>query len=197
MAYLPDFMIKREVKEGRIIIDPYNENDVGQNSVDMHLGPFLKTYRDHALDVRKDPESINFIIPEEGLELHPGRLYLGSTWQRAGSDFYVPSIDGTSTVGRYGIVVHQTASKGSVGFKANWTLEISVQQPITIYAGMKIAQVYFEQILSQPENLYEGDYANQTAEPPVPKNLMRPGKFLPYKTFAEVIEKSKKVRKIA
>jgi dCTP deaminase len=195
MAYLPDYIIKQEVEAGRILIDPYNPEDVGPNSVDLHLGPFLKTYKAHALDVKEEGDAVTHIIPEEGLELQTGRLYLGSTWQAAGSDFHVPSIDGNSSIGRYGIMVHQTASKGSVGFKNNWTLEITVSQPTRIYAGMRIAQIYFEEVLALPKNPYQGDYINQGREPPVPKDFMREGKVLPYSTFLESIENRKKESK--
>ena len=188
---LVDYVIKEEVKNGRIVIDPYKEEDVGPNSVDLHLGPFLITYKSHVLDVKGNNDINEIIIPKEGYELNPGRLYLGSTWEAAGSDFYVPSIDGKSSVARLGIVVHKTASTGSVGFKQNWTLEIGVEQPVRVYAGMPIAQIAFENAVTPPRKPYKGNYVNQGRKPIVPGNLMTEDKALPYSTFEEAIEQEK------
>ena len=136
--------IAHQVREGKILIEPYNPERTSINSHDLTLFNTLAVYKDEILDAAKpDPIVIVFQIPEEGFVLQPQKIYLGATNERAGSKFYVPEITGKSSTGRLGIQVHCTAGFGDVGFEQWWTLEISVTQPVRIYANMPICQVYF------------------------------------------------------
>src|SRR5690606_39518198 len=85
-----------------------------------------------------------FEIPEEGYVLQPGVLYLGVTLGYTETHAHVPFLEGKSSTGRLGIDIHATAGNGDVGFCNTWTLEISVAQPVRVYAGMSIGQlIYF------------------------------------------------------
>jgi len=163
MAKLTGHEIKRQVGLGRIVIDPFEPRHVGPNSVDLRLGKVLLVYKggrgsEMFLDMRKEHETASFQIPPDGYLLQPGRVYLGSTVERAGSDYYVPCIEGRSSVARLGLLVHITAGFGDLGFQGHWTLELVATQPVLIYAGIKICQVYFDTTEGLVEELYRGKY---------------------------------------
>lgn len=117
--------------------------------------------RKYALDPRKDNETIDVEIPEEGLILVPGVLYLGETMEYTETYNLIPNIDGRSTTGRLGIEIHRTAGFGDVGFKGKWTLEITVTHPVIVYPGMEIGQIYYETVDGDSSMLYNGKYQNQ------------------------------------
>jgi len=110
------------------------------------------------LDMRADNPTIDLDIPERGLVLMPGILYLGCTMERTASDHYIPKVEGRSSVGRLGIKVHLTAGFGDIGFNGRWTLEIEVTHPIRVYAGERICQVYFSTPHGPIADLYHGRY---------------------------------------
>ena len=96
------------------------------------------------LDAKRHNQVFHFDMPESGLMLYPGILYLGSTVEYTETHAHVPFIEGKSSMGRLGVDIHATAGKGDVGFCGNWTLEISVKQPVKLYPGMPVAQlIYF------------------------------------------------------
>ena len=142
---LSDRKILAEIEKGQIVIRPFDPSCLGSNSYDVHLGPYLATYRDGALDSRRPNEVDEFRIPERGFVLVPGQLYLGVTREYTETHGFVPFLEGKSSVGRLGIDIHSTAGKGDVGFCNYWTLEMSVKLPVRVYAGMPIGQlIYFE-----------------------------------------------------
>lgn len=141
---LSDKRILEEIEKGTIKIEPYNRLDLGSNSYDVHLGKNLATYDSEELDAKKHNTISHFDIPEEGFVLQPNVLYLGVTEEYTETHAHVPFLEGKSSTGRLGIDIHATAGKGDVGFCGNWTLEISVKQPVRVYAGMPIGQlIYF------------------------------------------------------
>lgn len=141
---LSDTDILNAIEQGEIVIEPYRRESLGSNSYDVHLGPWLATYDNEVLDARVHNTISTFRIPEEGFVLEPHRFYLGSTLEYTESHKHVPFLEGKSSVGRLGIDIHATAGKGDVGFCNHWTLEISVKQPIRVYAGMPVGQlIYF------------------------------------------------------
>ncbi len=141
---LSDSRILDEIEKGSIKIVPYKRDCLGSNSYDVHLGATLATYREHILDAKKHNEIEHFEIPEEGFVLYPHIFYLGVTAEYTETHAHVPFLEGKSSTGRLGIDIHATAGKGDVGFCGNWTLEISVKQPVRVYAGMPIGQlIYF------------------------------------------------------
>lgn len=173
------------VKEGSIEIDPFNVDQVNPNSYNLRIGNKLRVYKNFfekdeitgglrftpiqiagtknlkALDPKKENETYEIDIPEVGLILLPGILYLGSTVERTFTKDYVPCISGRSSYARLGLEVHQTAGFGDVGVNLNWTLELSVIHPLVIYSNTEICQVYFEEITGGLDMQYHGKYQNQ------------------------------------
>lgn len=142
---LTDSQILAEMKRGSIVIRPFDRKYLGSNSYDVHLGAWLALYNDEILDAKVHNRVSHFRIPSEGLILVPSKLYLGVTSEYTETHRHVPFLEGKSSIGRLGIDIHATAGKGDIGFCNSWTLEISVRQPVRIYAGMPIGQlIYFE-----------------------------------------------------
>lgn len=128
-----------------IIIEPFCEEQLNPNSYNMKLGDVLAVYTDSILDVREKNSVKNITIPEEGFVLQPGELYLAKTYEYTETYNLVPIIFGRSSTGRIGITVHVTSGFGDIGFKGNWTLQLTCVKPVRIYPHMKICQVaYFE-----------------------------------------------------
>ena len=113
------------------------------------------------LDMMKENKTIELTIPEEGLVLQPGVLYIGRTVERTWSDKFIPMINGRSSGGRLGISVHVCAGFGDIGFDGTWTLEITVVEPIRIYANTDIAQVCYFKPCGKVGKLYRGRYYKQ------------------------------------
>jgi dCTP deaminase len=166
---LSDKRIMAEMAKGTIKIQPYHRASLGSNSYDVHLGPILATYREHILDAKKHNEIESFEIPEEGFVLYPHIFYLGVTAEYTETHEHVPFLEGKSSTGRLGIDIHATAGKGDVGFCGNWTLEISVKQPVRIYKGMPIGQLIYFPVDGEIEVKYnqkkDAKYAGQTNRP--------------------------------
>ena len=142
---LTDQQILGCMKDGSIKVEPFRRECLGTNSYDVHLGKTLALYEDKVLDAKKHNKIKTFEIPEEGFVLMPDTLYLGVTAEYTETLAHVPFLEGKSSVGRLGIDIHATAGKGDVGFCNYWTLEISVKQPVRVYAGMPVGQlIYFE-----------------------------------------------------
>ena len=95
-------------------------------------------------------------IPPEGLVLQPNQLYLGRTVERTETHNLVPMIEGRSSIGRLGLFVHVTAGFGDVGFCGYWTLEMFAVQPVRIYAGVAICQIFYHDIRG-PFTEYQSD----------------------------------------
>jgi dCTP deaminase len=141
---LSDTRILEEIEKGTILIQPYKRECLGSNSYDVHLGGTLATYTEHMIDARKHNQIEYFLIPDDGIVLYPHIFYLGVTMEYTETHAHVPFLEGKSSTGRLGIDIHATAGKGDVGFCGNWTLEISVKQPVKVYKGMPIGQlIYF------------------------------------------------------
>lgn len=142
---LTDQQILESIEAGDILIHPFQRSCLGSNSYDVHLGKTLAVYKDVVLDARKHNQIECFEIPSEGYVLETHKLYLGVTAEYTETKKHVPFLEGKSSVGRLGIDIHATAGKGDIGFCNYWTLEISVKQPVRVYAGMPIGQlIYFE-----------------------------------------------------
>jgi dCTP deaminase len=166
---LSDQKILEALESGKIVIEPFRRECLGTNSYDVHLGKYLAVYTDKILDARKHNHIQHFEIPEEGLVLEPGTLYLGVTEEYTETHHAVPFLEGKSSVGRLGIDIHATAGKGDVGFCNTWTLEISCTQPVRIYAGMPIGQLIYFLVDGEIENYYhrkkDAKYNERTVKP--------------------------------
>lgn len=141
---LSDSDILKAIESRDIVIEPYRREYLGTNSYDVHLGEWLAVYDNEVLDAKAHNTITTFRIPDEGMVLEPAKFYLGVTLEYTESHLHVPFLEGKSSIGRLGIDIHATAGKGDVGFCNHWTLEISVKQPIRVYAGMPVGQlIYF------------------------------------------------------
>lgn len=157
-------------KDGLIHINPYDEKCVQPNSYDVHLSGILKRYVNHNLDSKKINETYDIEIHKEGYELQPGVLYLGSTIEEIGSDYFVSMYEGVSSAARLGISSHLSAGFGDIGFKSKWTLEITVVQPVKVYPGQRIGQICFHRVGNAAFNInyqhrYNGKYSDQSKGP--------------------------------
>ncbi|HZY70574.1 MAG TPA: dCTP deaminase [Thermoplasmata archaeon] len=152
---LSDRKIGEAIRDGRIVIRPFRPECLGSNSYDVHLGRYLATYRDGALDARSANPVDEFKIPKRGFVLVPGQLYLGVTEEYTETHGFVPFLEGKSSVGRLGVDIHSTAGKGDVGFCNYWTLEMSVKLPVRIYAGMPIGQLIYFEVSGEVDQTYK------------------------------------------
>ena len=151
--------IKR--RPGRdIFIDPFEEGRINPNSYNLSLHEELLTYDEPMLDMSKPNKTRTLVIPDEGLILEPQKLYLGRTVEHTETRNLVPMLEGRSSVGRLGLFVHVTAGFGDVGFKGFWTLEIFAVQPIRIFRGVEICQIFYHTIEGERITYRSGKYQN-------------------------------------
>src|SRR5438105_13393339 len=137
-------------KLGRdIVIDPFDESRLTPNSYKLTLHDELLTYEEVVLDMREANRTRRLRIPKDGLVLTPQKLYLGRTVERTETHNFVPMIEGRSSIGRLGLFVHVTAGFGDVGFCGYWTLEMFAVQPVRIYAGVPICQIFYHQVCGE------------------------------------------------
>ncbi|TGL73554.1 dCTP deaminase [Leptospira yasudae] len=149
-----------------IVITPYSEKQLNPNSYNLRLHEELLVYTDVPLDMKKPNPAEKLIIPETGLLLKPGVLYLGRTLEFTETHNLVPMLEGRSSIGRLGMLVHVTAGFGDVGFKGFWTLEISVIQPLIVYPGVEVCQIFYHTLEGQITEYTSGKYqANQGIQP--------------------------------
>ena len=160
---LSDRSIKQALAEGRIVIEPLEESDIQPASVDLHLDRKILVFDNHQqpyIDVRESLERLSDLveIPEdEPFILHPGDFVLGSTVEHIElPEDLVARLEGKSSLGRIGLVIHSTAGFVDPGWKGNLTLELSnlARLPITLYYGMKIGQISFLTLTTAAERLY-------------------------------------------
>ncbi len=168
---LVDNDIWEAMHKGDIVISPFDAASLGTNSYDVRLARTLLTYklnRIHTeqtilwngtvdngkaiyhLDCKTANDTEETIIPDEGIILMPGVLYLASTQEYTETHSHVPFLEGKSSLGRLGLNIHVTAGKGDVGFCGHWTMEMTVVHPLKVYAGMKIGQLIYHSVSSQP-----------------------------------------------
>lgn len=166
---LSDTRILEEIEKGTIKVEPYSRACLGSNSYDVHLGKWLAKYKDEILDAKKHNQIDYFEIPDDGFILQPQVFYLGVTQEYTETHAHVPFLEGKSSTGRLGIDIHATAGKGDVGFCGNWTLEISVKQPVRIYKYMPIGQLIYFPVEGEIEIAYnkkkDAKYSGQPNKP--------------------------------
>jgi len=166
---LSDKRILEEIEKKTIVINPYNREKLGSNSYDVHLGKDMAIYVDEILDAKKHNEIKHFEIPDEGIVLEPGQLYLGVTEEYTETHAHVPFLEGKSSTGRLGIDIHATAGKGDIGFCGHWTLEISCKIPVRVYAGMPVGQLIYFPLEGEVDVKYDSKkgakYSNQPNKP--------------------------------
>jgi len=160
---LSDRDIRAEIAAGRIVIDPYLPEAVQPSSVDLHLDRRFRVFRNSRypfIDVRADQPELTELVEISGDDpfiLHPGEFVLGSTFERVQlPNDLVARLEGKSSLGRLGLLIHSTAGYVDPGWEGNLTLELSnvANLPITLYDGMKIGQISFQRLSSPAEVAY-------------------------------------------
>lgn len=171
---------------GDIVIEGYDPARLNPNSYNLTLHDELMVYEEVVLDMAKPNRVRRLTVPEEGLVLSPNQLYLARTVERTTTHNLVPQIEGRSSIGRLGLFVHVTAGFGDVGFSGYWTLEMFAVQPVRIYAGVPICQIFYHEITGeiteyaskyqhnrdiQPSLLFEELRRGDEADPQLPLNF--------------------------
>lgn len=141
-------------------IEPFNEKQLGPNSYNLRLHSEILVYDDPVLDMKKKNSVTSIFIPDEGMVLQPGKLYLGRTMEYTKTDNYVPMLEGRSSIGRLGLFIHITAGFGDVGFNGFWTLEMFCVHPIRIYPGVEICQIFYHTIEGAYDRYSSNKYQN-------------------------------------
>jgi dCTP deaminase len=163
MSVLSDRDIRTELEGGRVVIKPYDEGDLQPSSVDLHLDRRFRVFRNNRyayIDVRApqpDLTELLSVADDEPFILHPGEFVLGQTleWVELPDDL-VSRLEGKSSLGRLGLLIHSTAGYVDPGWKGNLTLELSnvANLPIALYYGMRIGQISFFRMSSPVERPY-------------------------------------------
>jgi dCTP deaminase len=160
---LSDRSIRAEIEGGRIVIDPYEPDLIQPSSVDVRVDRRFRVFHNARypyIDVRQPMEGLTELVEvaeDEPFILHPGEFVLGQTLERVTlPDDLVARLEGKSSLGRLGLLIHSTAGFVDAGFSGNLTLELSnvANLPITIYHGMPIGQISFMRMDSPVENPY-------------------------------------------
>ena len=182
---LSDRTIKAEVAAGRIVIDPYEEGLIQPSSVDVRVDRKFRVFRNSRypyIDVRQPMEDLTELVEIEGQEpfiLHPGEFVLGQTLESiALPDDVVARLEGKSSLGRLGLLIHSTAGFVDPCFEGNLTLELSnvANLPITIYHGMPIGQISFMRMdgpVDVPYGAREAGSKYQGQAEPTPSRFYR------------------------
>ena len=177
---LSDRTIRRLVEEGRIGIHPFDDSLVQPSSVDVRVDRYFRVFRNARypyIDVKKPMEDLTELVEIDDGDpfiLHPGEFVLGSTLERVTlPDDLVARLEGKSSLGRLGLLIHSTAGFIDPGWDGHVTLELSnvANLPITIYYGMKIGQLSFVQMTESAEAPYGSSglgskYRGQTGPTP-------------------------------
>lgn len=160
---LSDRDIRAQLEAGRVVIDPLGEGSVQPSSIDLRVDHRFRVFANHRypfIDTREpQPDLTEMVdVPEgEPFVLHPGEFVLGSTLERVAlPDDLVARLEGKSSLGRLGLLIHSTAGFVDAGWDGWLTLELSnvATLPIAIYPGMKIGQLALFQLTSPAEHTY-------------------------------------------
>jgi dCTP deaminase len=160
---LSDRSIRSEIDAGRIVIDPFEERLIQPSSVDVRVDRSFRVFHNARypyIDVRQPMEDLTELVEtEDGAPfiLHPGEFVLGQTLEHVTlPDDLVARLEGKSSLGRLGLLIHSTAGFVDAGFSGNLTLELSnvANLPITIYHGMPIGQISFMRMDGPVEHPY-------------------------------------------
>jgi dCTP deaminase len=160
---LSDRDIRDAIESGRVVIDPYDPRCIQPSSVDLHVDSQFRVFANSRypyIDVRKHMPDLTELVEvkdDEPFILHPGEFVLGSTLERVGiPDDLVARLEGKSSLGRLGLLIHSTAGYVDPGWDGYLTLELSnvANLPITLYPGMKIGQISFFRLTTPAETPY-------------------------------------------
>ncbi|MCA9035066.1 MAG: dCTP deaminase [Planctomycetaceae bacterium] len=145
-----------------ISIEPFSDDQLNPNSYNLRLHDELLVYEEIVLDMKRPNRFRRIHIPPEGLILQPNQLYLGRTIEYTETRNLVPMLEGRSSIGRLGLFVHVTAGFGDVGFCGYWTLEMFAIQPVRIYPGVQVCQVFYHTLEGDVTEYKSGKYQNNS-----------------------------------
>ncbi len=160
---LSDRSIREQINAGRIVIEPLDPDGLQPSSVDLRIDRWFRVFRNHTMghiDVKQNLEELTQLIEADDdnpFMLHPGEFVLGSTLERVEvPDDLVARLEGKSSLGRLGLLIHSTAGFVDAGFAGQLTLELSnvSSLPITLYPGMKIGQISFQEMTTPADRPY-------------------------------------------
>ena len=175
---LSDRTIRAEIDSGRIVIEPFDPKLIQPSSIDVRVDRRFRVFHNARypyIDVRQPMDDLTEAVTVEGdrpFILHPGEFVLGQTLERVTlPGDLVARLEGKSSLGRLGLLIHSTAGFVDSGFSGNLTLELSnvANLPITIYHGMPIGQISFMRMDGPVENPYGSrgnKYQGQTEPTP-------------------------------
>ncbi len=157
--------MREQIAAGRIVIEPFDDGLIQPSSIDVRISPLFRVFRNHTrgvIDVKQDMADLTELVEldpdsDEPFILHPGEFVLGSTLERIGMpDDIVGRVDGKSSLGRLGLLIHSTAGFVDPGFDGHITLELAnvASLPITLYPQMKIGQISFMQMTTPADEPY-------------------------------------------
>ena len=161
---LSDRTLREQLDAGRIVVEPLDESLIQPSSIDVRISNLFRVFRNHTaavIDVKQDLTGLTELIeiddPDQAFMLHPGEFVLGSTLERVGMpDDLVGRVEGKSSLGRLGLMIHSTAGFIDAGFDGHITLELAnvASLPITLYPGMKIGQISFMEMTTPADRPY-------------------------------------------
>lgn len=168
---LSDRTIREQVAAGSLVIDPFDDALVQPSSVDVRVAGEFRVFHNNRrplIDVREPTEDLTELVAVgdgDRFILHPGEFVLGSTLERVAiPDDLVARLEGKSSLGRLGLLIHSTAGYIDPGFDGTITLELSnvARLPIAIYPRMPIGQISFLQMTTPVQHPYRGKYGGQS-----------------------------------
>lgn len=171
VVVLSDRSIREQLAAGRLVIDPFDDALVQPSSVDVRVAAEFRVFQNNRrpfIDVRSPSHDLTDLVrmaDDEPFILHPGEFVLGSTLERVAiPDDLVARLEGKSSLGRLGLLIHSTAGYIDPGWDGMITLELSnvARLPITIYPGMPIGQISFLTLTTPVDRPYRGKYLGQS-----------------------------------
>jgi dCTP deaminase len=177
---LSDRTMKEELAAGRLVIDPLNPQDIQPASIDVHLDRVFRVFKVSSrpyIDIREPMDDLTeevVVEDERPFFIHPGEFVLGSTSETVTlPDDIVAQVEGKSSLGRIGLLIHATAGYVDPGWTGKLTLELSnvAKMPIALYCGMKIGQLSFLRMSTPVDRPYgsaglRSKYQGQTRPTP-------------------------------
>ena len=165
---LSDKSIKELIKNGKLIVDPYEESNVQASSIDLRLGNQVLIYESEFIDVKKSDINVKTIQIEDSFIIKPKAFVLATTLEYIKLPEDITAfVEGRSSLGRLGLFI-ENAGWVDAGFEGQITLELynANSCPIKLYAGMRICQVVFARLDSPAQNPYRGKYKGQKGATP-------------------------------
>tara|TARA_R110002049_G_scaffold305056_2_gene501052 strand:+ start:21400 stop:22074 length:675 start_codon:yes stop_codon:yes gene_type:complete len=153
--------IQRRQKD-ELLIEPFDPERLNPNGYNLSLHDELLVYEEVVLDAAAPNRYRRIEIPPEGITLQPNMLYLGRTVEHTESHNVVPMIQGRSSLARLGLFINPGGSLGDAGYCGTWTLEMYCVQPVRIYAGMEVCQIFFLQTTGECAKYTSDKYQNSS-----------------------------------